>query len=364
MSFGYSVSELVRLGQYAYSLYQACDSSSDIFRETAHQCLSIYIAIGQTQRGLLDPNFSLGQDNYEAHVKLSALTTSCRATLNRLERILGRYKSLGTSVPRTWDTMRFAVRLLAKADLGDIRSQLILHLVALNVFLSTIRNDTLGKIERRLSDIAANVALISMTSGEQISRATTSPGSSRPSHSTTQPRAQNLPTYTQTSLKEAMKAKAEKLRNILDSNTDLSTSVSLLSANQQMQLAVPLPNFHYSKSEEWLSELPEGWQRTMVNANAYQYRYLLSPKDIRSRTYDLASPFETTLAVELDTLPSGWIENAKNPRRVHYYRPATGDTRFQRPLMDVTSHDEDHIIGYSIPAMISKSTTDCPMIGG
>ena len=350
MSLGYSVSDLVKLGQYAYSLYQACDSSSDVFQETAHQCLSIYIAVGQTQRELLHPNFSQGQDNYEAHVKLSALTTNCRATLNRLERILGRYKSLGTSMPRTWDTMRFAVRLLAKADLGDIRSQLILHLVALNVFLTTIKNDTLGRIERRLSDIAANVALMSMTSGEQISGATISPGSSA-----SQSKAQSLPPYTQTSLHKAMKTKAEELQNILNSNPELSASVSLLSATQQTQLALSLPSYHYSKSEEWLSGLPEGWQRIMVNANAYQYKYLLSSKNIRSRTYDLASPFETTLAVELDTLPLGWVENAKNPRRVHYYRPATGDTQFQRPLMDVTCHDESHIVGYSAPAMIKRA---------
>ena len=339
------MSDMVKLGQYAYSLYQVCDNSSDIFRETAQQCLSIYIAIGQAQRGLLDPVSSLGQEDYEDHVKLSALTTSCRATLNHLERILGRYKSLGTSVPRTWDTTRFAVRLLVKGDLADIRSQLILHLLALNVFLDSVKNDRLGKIERRLSDIAANFALGSMPSGEHSPKTSMSPSSSRRSNSSTQPKAQSSPIYTQTSLKEAMKTKAEKLRNTLDSNSDLSTSVSLLSAAQQMNLRLPPPNFHYSKSEEWLSELPEGWQRTIVNANTYQYRYLLGSKDIRSRTYDLAAPFETTLAVELDTLPSGWIENAKNPRRVYYYRPATGVTQFQRPLMDVVSHDEDHIVG-------------------
>ena len=51
------------------------------------------------QRGFHDSTSTVDHTDYEAHVKFSVITSNCRTTFKKLERILNRYKSLATSPP-------------------------------------------------------------------------------------------------------------------------------------------------------------------------------------------------------------------------------------------------------------------------
>jgi hypothetical protein len=106
-----------------------------------------------------------------------------------------------------------------------------------------------------------------------------------------------------------------------------------------------LQTFRYSKRDERLSLLPEGWRRVMTNETTYQYQYLLSPKIISSRPYDIKEPFPTKLDVELSSLPLGWVESSSFSRGRYYIHSKTGAIQFSKPSIRVQISSVDHYVG-------------------
>jgi len=352
MSFGYAVTDFIQLGNYAFKLFQACDVATETFQELAQQCLSIYIAVGQTLRSLPDPKLSV--QNYEDHVKLSAITTGCRTTLHRLERMMARYPSLASPSPTAWDTLTFALRLLVKNDLSDMRSKLTFHLVALSVFMAGMHGNKLDTVATRLDHIPDSHALLGPLSQEPASRDLGwTHEDSRSSHSQTAPSTvldeftsqTSTSDYTTKALQETIATKREALQMALDESVDLQPWFSLLTADQQETLLLPLPTFRYSKRDERLSRLPEGWRRVMTSETTYKYQYLIGPKFVSSRLYSLKNPFPTTLNVELSSLLPGWVESSSRSRGPYYIRPGSGSIQFTKPSTQVQAISPDHSVG-------------------
>lgn len=361
MSFDYAVGDFFRLGQAAFALYEACSNASDVFQETAQQCLSIYIAIGQTQKEFRSSNSKLDRGHYQTHIELSALTTSCRSTLARLERIVGRYKSLATPAPRLWDTVRFSVRLLKNDDLADIRSKLTIHLLSLNVFLARVQGEALNVIGRKLDIMTGTLSptLLDPSAMNDVKTVITHPQFSGTStHSLEAPQSrlhgsspavepQNVDRFLGASLQKTIKAKKKKLEALLEATEDMHKQLSLLTAAEQAKLLLPPQEYHYSKKDEWLCQLPDGWQRIKLNEQEYQYRYLFYGKDgIRTRGYDVAKPFDMSIDVEPQILPEGWVESTTSKKGSHYVHAKSGITQFDKPTIPVSDFSNDHFIGW------------------
>ena len=322
MSFGFSVGDFLALGGQAWALYQACSSASEVFDSTARQCLDIYIVIGQTKQSIDNPRSQVDRTSYEAHVKLSVITSNCRTTLNNLEKILNRYKSLGTSTPTMWDTARFALRMFAKSDLAEVRSQLTLHVVTILGFLHSIQNE---RIERKLDMVIRHP----------------------PSHSFGA--AAQTPNQNSTSIESLSKALNQKKKVLEDrifQNKGWRGKIFTFNAAEQAASSLASPSFRYSKNDEYLSLLPEGWQRVWLNKDEYQYQYLLqSGKEIRSRPYNYRAPFDTTVDVELGDLSTDWKATKHANGHTHYFEPATGVAQLKIPLVKVTDVSEKHVVG-------------------
>ena len=358
MSFDFAAGDVVKLGQAALALFEACNNASDVFQETAEQCLSIYIAIGQTQKMFANPDIKLDRI---LHVELSALTTHCRSTLACLEQVIGRYRSLATPAPKMWDTFRFAIRQLTHDELADIRSKLTIHLLSLNVFLSRAQGDAFNVVARKIDEMnrtlssgLSNIAAINDTEitiahnqfpslkDEGVGIAASR---SQPPKSNKAQEHQYWGRFTESSLHEAFKAKRQKLESLLESVEDVHESLSLLTAAEQAKLLLPPQEYHYSKTDERLCQLPEGWQRINLNHQDYQYRYLLYTKDIRTRVYNVAKPFDVIIDVESQSLPKGWREVAAGMKGSHYIHADTGTAQFDRPTLLVSNLSDDHFIG-------------------
>lgn len=362
MSFDFAAGDIFKLGQAAFALFEACNNASDVFQETAEQCLSIYIAIGQTQKEFCSSDSKLDPSHYAAHVELSALTTNCRSTLARLEQVIGRYKSLATPAPTIWDTMRFAIRQLINDELAEIRSKLTIHLLSLNLFLARVQGDMFDVIVRKLDGMTGNLSpalpdLAAINHADntiphhQLSFlkdvGTGTPASqSRLRSSNQAPGQQNEDRITVESLHEAFKVKKEKLESLLKSTDDFQESLALMTAAEQEKPLLPPQEYHYSKTDERLSQLPEGWQRIKLNEQDYQYRYLFHAKDIRTRTYNSAKPFDVTIDVESRSLPEGWRESATDKRGSHYVHEKTGTSQFNRPIVSLSNLSENHFVGW------------------
>ena len=319
MSFGTSLGDLVKLGKVAWSLYEACTNASSKYDSTARHFLDVYIAIEQSQRYLQSHEFKEDHQSHEDQAKFSLLIANCRDTLGRLERILSKYKSFGTSTPNLWDHARFALKLLTKDDLADIRSELSLRLSAIQLFLQNVQYQSLAaKLDRNRQAMKPTADVDNV---------------------------EHLPGL-KDSLAKALANKRKTLedRQLLDN--DWRSFISLLDAAEQSSLKLDAPVFHYTENDVWLSSLPEGWQRVTLNKMEYQYRYVFQKgRHVHSQPYNFQAPFGTSLDVELDVLPPGWeeVERVGGPR--HFFQRATGLSQLKKPSVKVSDCSKDHIVG-------------------
>ena len=323
MSVGTSVGEFLRLGKKAWDLYKACFDAPDVFKSAAQQCFSIHAAIEQTQHSLyeLNSNYDHKNQDREVYVKLSLMTANCRHTLLRLEQILASYKKLGTSGHNIWDTARFALGGVKK-DLAEIRSELGSHLAAISLFLQNVHYEriegALGKLQRAQS---ASKAAPSGSDKTQL------PGFAL-------------------SLERALRTKRLKLLAETGSDQDWHARILPLTAAEQSKHPTIDPDTPYTQREQWLSTLPEGWQKVWINAIEYQYRYVLRPKShVSSRPYNGLVPFDTFIEVELDDLLPGWQESTKTNGSTHYYEPSSGRSQLQKPSMRIQDLSDKHVVG-------------------
>ena len=327
MSLGFSVGEFLKLGKLAWELYQACFNAPEVFKSAADQCFGIHAAIERTQRSLyeLNSNYDHDHQDREVYVNLSIMTTNCRHTLSRLEKILKQYKGLGTSGHNFWDTTRFALKG-TKEDLAEIRSELTSHLAAISLFLQSVHYQRLEGIVLGRSEQTQSRPHVTHSDEDEA-------------------RYLQLPGFS-ASLDNALQAKKKRLLDNYPLDQEWRGKIRLLTAAEQSSRSALNPDTPYSREEQWLSVLPEGWQRVWLNAVEYQYRYTFRPRShISSRAYNALVPFETFIEVNLDDLLPGWEEKRNKYGSRHYFQPSTGKTQLTKPSLRLQDLPNNHFIG-------------------
>ena len=127
MSFGFSVGDLIAVGTLANQLWTACREACPEFQDCGNLCQEVSLVIEGCRT---NPNnvLRVQDDNI-----ISQLAKSCDTTLTTLKNLLQKYNSLGSTTHRVRDTLRFAY---AKADCDKIRRRLSEHLLVINTFLT------------------------------------------------------------------------------------------------------------------------------------------------------------------------------------------------------------------------------------
>ena len=84
--------------------------------------------------------------------ELGLLGENCQSVLLSLNKLLIKHGSLGTDSKRTWDRIKFAA-----GNLQDIRNDLMVHKSYLTLYLTTLNTGSLGRIEKKLDELIADV---------------------------------------------------------------------------------------------------------------------------------------------------------------------------------------------------------------
>lgn len=114
MSFGFSLGDFVTIPTLAWQVYKSCKDSSDDFKSVADDVVALHIVLREVEEHLKEQPIS---NPRQAH--LAALTRTCHAVLNDLEKLLEKYDSLGSQSRRTWDRMRWGLE-----DIDQLRARL------------------------------------------------------------------------------------------------------------------------------------------------------------------------------------------------------------------------------------------------
>jgi hypothetical protein len=135
MSFGFSIGDFITAGQLAYQLWSECKAASSEYTELAELCHDVSIAVNACRPN--DPYTILRRQHVET---IALLAADCHTTLQRLQALLGKYQNMGT-VQNIGKKLGF---VNAKEERKSIQSRLQEHFAAINTFLSGVQMETLG----------------------------------------------------------------------------------------------------------------------------------------------------------------------------------------------------------------------------
>lgn len=149
MSF-VSIGDITTIAQFAWTTYKKCKGASSEYREVSREVASLHTVLQEIRDDAADPH-SLLRRKTERHADLKRILKGCETVLEELDEDVDKFKSLGTKKKKVVDRFLYGQR-----ELGDVRSKIQFHLSVLTLFQSSLQGDALGRIERKIDDLAAD----------------------------------------------------------------------------------------------------------------------------------------------------------------------------------------------------------------
>ncbi|KAI9776082.1 MAG: hypothetical protein M1839_000595 [Geoglossum umbratile] len=142
MSFGYSVGDIVLLGQLAWRAYRSCKDTPESFKNISHEVLSLHALLKE-----IEENLSAQTLSSTRQARLKTIGDGCRNVLEELQSLVDKYESLGTQSKRTWDRMKWG-----STDIVELRSRLTSNTLLLTAFISTTQVVVEKKLDKFLQE--------------------------------------------------------------------------------------------------------------------------------------------------------------------------------------------------------------------
>ena len=114
--------------------------------------ISLHTALKELEDEAATPGSLLLRAGTEKSNQVQELLETCKTILSELEKLLSKYKSLGTRHKRKWDIIRFGTE-----GLGELRIKIAFHTSAINLFLTTLSTSSLGRIECSLGRLESKL---------------------------------------------------------------------------------------------------------------------------------------------------------------------------------------------------------------
>ena len=151
MSFGYSTSDAVFLGQLAWKTFQnsrkACGEHDELTREVS----SLHAVICRLEKEASKPESPINRPGDRCKEELQAIVGGCETVLKLLDRVLEKYNTLSEkerSVKKLWQRVRCGNGELA--DVRDMREKLTYYTSALSLFVNMVSMGSIGRVEQKM----------------------------------------------------------------------------------------------------------------------------------------------------------------------------------------------------------------------
>ena len=124
VGFGFSVGDFVAVGQLCWIIYKKCKESTGVYAQLATEVGALHNVLKETEELLSQQDLTTKQKR-----KLELSKVGCEEVLSDLDKLLVKYKSLGTNSQRTFDRMG-----LGSQDIDSIRTRLISNITIFDAF--------------------------------------------------------------------------------------------------------------------------------------------------------------------------------------------------------------------------------------
>jgi len=131
MNAGYGVGNVIAVSTLAWSVYKSCKDAPQQFHEISGEVSRLHIILKETGEVLTDLNEGL-KPSKEA--QLRELTTGCQEVLTDLEKLLSKFRSLGSRSRRTFDRLRWS-----QGDVTTLRDRIVSNTTLLGTFCTTVQ---------------------------------------------------------------------------------------------------------------------------------------------------------------------------------------------------------------------------------
>jgi hypothetical protein len=114
--------------------------------------ISLHTALKELEDEIENPDSIFNRTGAGKRKELGILVQNCKGVLQQLNKLLTKYKSLGTGSKRAWDRLRWGTE-----NLAEIREKIMSHTSSLTLFLTTLGTGSLGRIEKKLDQLIQDV---------------------------------------------------------------------------------------------------------------------------------------------------------------------------------------------------------------
>ena len=141
MSFGISLGDFVTLIQLTTRVYRGWNDACGEYAVITKELKNLETILLRIEREVRSPA-SLLHHHSDDNAQLQEITANCTQVVHRLDQVVSKYRSLGTSRKGNWDRLR-----LGNKDLNDLRNKLKAQTLALNTYLTMLGISSLGRVE-------------------------------------------------------------------------------------------------------------------------------------------------------------------------------------------------------------------------
>ncbi len=158
MSFGFSPSDVVLLGQLAWTTVQnsrkACGEYAELTRETT----SLHINLQRLERETAKPESPINRPSDTCREELAPIVNGCGKALGVLDTILEKYNALNDGERRKgklWKEVRFANG--EWTNVKDLRLKLNFYTSNLSLFLNMVSMGSMGIVEKQMHEAGGDL---------------------------------------------------------------------------------------------------------------------------------------------------------------------------------------------------------------
>ncbi|CZR65079.1 uncharacterized protein PAC_14979 [Phialocephala subalpina] len=147
MSFGYSIGDLIAVGELALRIYRE-------YRDAPAQFAAIAIEVGSLHLTLKDVDNTIQDNEMPVNKKadLMQIVDGCKAVLTDLDNLLQKYKNIGKKTRWSWDRLRWH-----QSDIQDMRARIISSTGLLNTFNLSLTSSATSRIEKQLVQLRLEI---------------------------------------------------------------------------------------------------------------------------------------------------------------------------------------------------------------
>lgn len=151
MSFGWSGSDVFLLAQLAWNTVQNSRKACGEYDELTREALRLHAVLQRLEQEVAKPESPINRPGETSKEQLQRVAIDCEVVLKQLDKIVAAYASLSEekrSARKIWKKVRFGNGQMA--DLGDLRSKLMLYTSEMLLYLNLVSMSTVGRIEQRM----------------------------------------------------------------------------------------------------------------------------------------------------------------------------------------------------------------------